>query len=413
MRKKILISAYACDPKSGSESAVGWTIANALADQFEVWVITRANNRPSIESIDARAQLKNGINWVYYDPPRWLTFWKRGPFGVHLFYLIWQLGAAKKAKVIVREHGIQIVQHATFVVYWMPSFMYKCAVDFIWGPVAGGDAAPRQFYMSLGVRGLAGEVFRDLVRWAASWNPWITKCQSASKLIICATNKTADRLRTPTKAIKLVIPQIYLSDDDFALIESLKISGTSDQKFIFTSAARLIPWKGIQYSLRAFAATFSDKGGCEYWIVGDGGWRKHLEDLAIRLGVSDKVKFYGWKSREETLRLIACSQAFVFPSLHDSGGFALLEAMALAKPVICLDIGGPGMNVTKDCGIKIPLKNPEQVARDLSEAMLNLWAHPHIRERLSKSAAEHVRLRHSMRALRDHLNFAYSKLIGL
>lgn len=410
MRKKILISAYACDPRTGSESAVGWTIASAVADQFEVWVITRANNRSAIESADPPGHLNSGIHWVYYDPPKWLTFWKKGPFGVHLFYLIWQLGAAKKAKAIVRANGIQVVQHATFVVYWMPSFMYRCGVDFIWGPVAGGDAAPRRFYMSLGIRGLAGEVFRDLVRWVASWNPWVAKCQSTSKLIICATNKTADRLRTPTKAIKLVVPQIYLSDDDFRLIESLKTRVAIGQKFIFISAARLIPWKGIQYSLRAFAAAFSDKADCEYWIVGDGGWRKYLEDLAVRLGIRGKVKFFGWQTREETLRLMAGSQAFVFPSLHDSGGFALLEAMALAKPVICLDIGGPGMNVTKDCGIKIPLKDPDQVTRDLSAAMLDLWAHPHVRSRLSESAVEHVRSHHSMQALKDHLNFAYRKL---
>ena len=46
---KILISAYACEPDKGSEPGVGWNWAKQISRFHEVWVITRKNNRPSIE----------------------------------------------------------------------------------------------------------------------------------------------------------------------------------------------------------------------------------------------------------------------------------------------------------------------------------------------------------------------------
>ena len=43
--------------------------------------------------------------------------------------------------------------------------------------------------------------------------------------------------------------------------------------------------------------------------------------------------------------------------------------MAGGKPVVCLDLGGPGLHVDEDCGIKIPAVNPGQATRDLAAAL--------------------------------------------
>jgi hypothetical protein len=42
---KVLVSAYACEPNRGSEPEVGWQWIQQLARFYEVWIITRANNR--------------------------------------------------------------------------------------------------------------------------------------------------------------------------------------------------------------------------------------------------------------------------------------------------------------------------------------------------------------------------------
>ena len=50
----------------------------------------------------------------------------------------------------------------------------------------------------------------------------------------------------------------------------------------------------------------------------------------------------------------------------------ILEAMALGRAVICLDLGGPAVRVTNETGIKIPARHPRQVELDLAEAMRRL-----------------------------------------
>ena len=60
--------------------------------------------------------------------------------------------------------------------------------------------------------------------------------------------------------------------------------------------------------------------------------------------------------------------------------------MAAGKPVICVDLGGPGMHVTEDCGVKVAPLAPEQVVRDLAAALERLYTDEGLRLRLGKAA---------------------------
>ena len=58
---KILLSAYACEPNKGSEPGVGWHWALELGYLgHDVWVLTRANNRPAIEAEQNRKNPASG-----------------------------------------------------------------------------------------------------------------------------------------------------------------------------------------------------------------------------------------------------------------------------------------------------------------------------------------------------------------
>ena len=76
LRPRVLLSAYACEPVKGSEPGVGWNWVRQLSQFAEVWVLTRANNRNSIEAAIAEHPLPH-VHFVYYDLPRWMSFWKR------------------------------------------------------------------------------------------------------------------------------------------------------------------------------------------------------------------------------------------------------------------------------------------------------------------------------------------------
>ncbi len=129
----------------------------------------------------------------------------------------------------------------------------------------------------------------------------------------------------------------------------------------------------------------------EYWILGDGPERKALENLSANLGVDKRVKFFGALSRSEVLQQLGNCHVLVHPSLHDSGGLVCLEAMAAGRPVICLDIGGPALQVNDQTGIKVSAKHPQQVVLELAQAMTELSKDESKRTRLGVAAQEQVR----------------------
>jgi len=177
-------------------------------------------------------------------------------------------------------------------------------------------------------------------------------------------------------------------------IEQLSANGVEDDyppRII--SIGRLLHWKGFHLGLRAFAR--ADLPGTEYWIVGDGPERRRLQTLAEALGVENRVRFWGYLSREETLAKLVQCQILIHPSLHDSGGGACLEAMAAGLPVVCLDLGGPAVLATKETALAVPAISPEQASHDLADALERLAKDPALRLRIGEAAQEKVKREYS------------------
>jgi glycosyltransferase involved in cell wall biosynthesis len=106
--------------------------------------------------------------------------------------------------------------------------------------------------------------------------------------------------------------------------------------------------------------------------------------------VAGSVTFWGVIPRWQVLEKLAECDVLLHPSLHDSGGWVCLEAMAAGRPVVCLDLGGPALQVTEDTGIKVPATSPEQVVSDLAAAMMQLAEDPDLRIRLGVAARQRV-----------------------
>src|SRR5690606_4537604 len=104
----------------------------------------------------------------------------------------------------------------------------------------------------------------------------------------------------------------------------------------------LLDWKGLELALTAFAAASKAHDRLRLTVVGSGPDRARWKSLARDLGVDSKVTWLDWMSRDRLADVYASHQALLFPSLRDSGGMVVLEAMAHGLPVVCLDAGGPG-----------------------------------------------------------------------
>jgi glycosyltransferase involved in cell wall biosynthesis len=332
-------------------------------------VITRSNNRQDIDAFLALESLPN-VHWIYFDLPRWASFWKRGVRGLRTYYHCWQLGAYLKARRLHRNIRFDLAHHVTFGSYWMPIFLPLLPVPFVWGPVGGGESAPRVLRKALSVRGRIYESARDLGRKLCEMNPMVRLTARRSALALATTAETEQRLRALGCKNTSVLPAVGLPAAELQKLAAIPIP--NGDTFRVVSLGRLLYWKGFDLGLRAFARFHSSCPNSEYWILGDGPERERLERLAKSLDIGDNVFFCGAISREEVLEKWADGHVLLFPSLHDSGGWVSLEAMAAGRPVICLDLGGPALQVTADTGIKIKPENPEQVVEDLARALTTL-----------------------------------------
>ena len=81
---------------------------------------------------------------------------------------------------------------------------------------------------------------------------------------------------------------------------------------------------------------------------------------------------------------------FVYPSLHDSSGNAVLEALSFGLPVVCLDLGGPAQIVTPDAGAIVSTagRDTTQVAAAMAAEILRVLSSPELLKELSHGAVD-------------------------
>lgn len=385
---KVLMSCYACEPGKGSEPGVGWNWALQAARVAEVWVLTRANNRPAIEAELARHPDLN-LRFVYHDLPHWIRFWKRGQRGVNAYYLLWQITAIPKVRRLHKRIGFDLGHHVTFCSIRFFSPLSLLDIPFIWGPVGGGERGPTRFYRTLGKRGIIQEIARDFSILATRVDPLVRLTARNATVVLTTTETTKNALPSSVGAKCLVAPAIGLSQSEMTELSSFDRRAPGES-FRLLYVGRLVPWKGVHFAIEALAHCTANGQPVTITVVGDGPDLARLETIAHRLGVSNRVVFVGSQPRTEVLRLLKEHDAFVFPSLHDSGGFAVLEAMAAGLPVICLDLGGPALAVTADTGFRVSASTPRQVVKDIAKAIAYLRDNPDARRQLGEAARRRV-----------------------
>lgn len=407
---KVLLSAYSCEPNRGSEPGLGWSVAQELAKYHEVWVLTRPDeSKEAIEAELSRNPVPN-LHFVYFTLPFWQDSLRWGQSGaMQLHYYLWQIQAYFVARKLHRQIGFDVVQHVTFVRHSTPSFLSLLPIPLIWGPVGGGESAPLAFWQDFSLKARLYETARAAFRWLGERDPFVHLTARKSAAVLAATHDTAQRLqRLGAKEVSVMAEAcLYLEEID--RLAQVPMPANSPVRFI--SMGRLLHWKGFHLGLRAFAqANLQD---AEYWIVGEGSEQERLQELAAQLGIAPQVRFWGRLSRPETLARLAECHALVHPSLHDSGGWVLREAMATGRPILCLDLGGPGVQVTPQTGIKVPAHTPDQAVRDLALAMQQLASDPNLRQQMGIAGQQLVRQAYAWETRGQFLTDLYEKLAGL
>ncbi len=145
---------------------------------------------------------------------------------------------------------------------------------------------------------------------------------------------------------------------------------------VVAMVARLHEEKGHPFLLRALARIRPAFPGLRLLLVGEGEERARLQADVEGLGLADAVRFLGY--RADVYDVMALADVLVLPSLAESFGFVLAEAMALGVPVVATDTGG-APEVVGEAGVIVPKGD----AQALADALATLLGDPGARSRLA------------------------------
>ncbi|MGB0562638.1 MAG: glycosyltransferase [Spirulinaceae cyanobacterium] len=406
---KILISAFACEPGLGSEEGIGWNTVVEAAKRHEVWVLTRGFCQHSIAPYLAQNPIPN-LQFIYFEPFGWTEDWKGRQGFLTLHYYLWQLWAYFVGRRWHQRVQFDAVHHITYGRYWNPSFLSFLPLPFLFGPVGGGESAPWAFRASFSRRGRLYEWVRDLARTLGECDPFVHLTARRSRVALGSTVQTAARLRRLGAKTVDVFSVVGLSAAEIATLGQVPPPPVAPIRLV--SVGRLLHWKGLHLALQALAQVVrqTPKLPLDYWIIGRGAEQDRLEALAQELGLGDRVRFWGALPRPEVMQRLGECHALVHPSLHESGGFVCAEMMAAGRPVICMDLGGPAVQVTAETGRVIPAKNPKQAIAALAAAMTELAQDPDLCQTLGRAGQKRIRDLYDWSVKGEYLSQIYQEI---
>jgi glycosyltransferase involved in cell wall biosynthesis len=385
---KVLLSAFECEPERGSEFAVGWNWALGLGRAgHDVTVLTRRRSKEAIER-DLAQRERMALRFIYHEVPETIRWEKRG--GLHLHYMVWQWQAAKIARALLQQERFDRVHHVTYAGLRGPSFMGRLGIPFVFGPVGGGESTPWRLRFGYHLPDFFFDGLRDLANLAVRF-----------RLLMAGTFRSATSIYVTSSETRNLVPpalrekahiELAIGIDQNDMQEAPLVLSEDPAEYRILYAGRFLDYKGMYMGLPAFAQLLRICPNARLTMVGDGPRRRSYRRLADRLGISRNIEWLGWQPHPEMNAIYALHHVMLFPSLHDTGGLVVLEALRMGLPVVCLKLGGPGTIVTPECGCPIEAtgKSQKEVIRALAD-MLSLLSDPSAREPLARAAPERAR----------------------
>ena len=382
--KTILATAYAVNPYKGSEDGMGWNALYQIARFQKVIAITRENNQTNIEKFmkENPDPVFERMQFLYFDLPKWARFWKRKNKGALFYFWMWQ----RAIPGFVKNQNIQfdIAHNLNFHNDWTPSFLHRLKVPFVWGPIGHHPRIPSQYLQPYH----RFNQWKDSVIWIikkAFWqfSPGLRATINKADHILCMNNSVPKVIDLSNKKYS-IIPSV--ATEDYGYEKSNK-----GNKFQLISAGRLVPLKGFDLSINAFADFLSTdlerKNNSELLIIGSGPEKTYLQQLSRDRKIETNVRFIDWMERKSLIELYKTSSIFIFPS-HEGAGMVVAEALSFGLPVICLKNAGPGEFINDDCGFAILQQDYKNTIIDLSKAITVLYKSPQLLEKMSQSARD-------------------------
>ena len=379
----VLFSLFSCNPNKGGEPGRSWNWAISCAETgHQVHCLTRASAKEEIDVALQQISLPN-ITFHYINVPKWVEFFKKfHPIGMYLYYLVWQRFAYLRAKKLDITFHFDVIHHVSWGSLQMGTQMWRLDKKLIFGPVGGGQLAPKAFkkyfmseWRSEVIRSWVSKVFLLL-------NPHVKKTLKKANLVLAEnsdTYKMAEKFGA--KNIQLFLDS-GLAKGGYPTQYPQK---EPSKKLKMLYVGRLFPRRGIKLVLEALS-TLPPTTNFSLTILGGGDLEGFIPQWITELQLEEKVVWEGQVPWESVKAAYLSHDVFIFCSLRDSFGSQLLEAMIYGLPVITLDHHGAGDFIPDSAGFKIPVTTPEETSNLIAESVEKMHENSHLRIEMGKEA---------------------------
>ena len=245
-------------------------------------------------------------------------------------------------------------------------------------------------------------------------NGFFEEVRCRSDYIICISEKVRQTvikyLKTDpnrTSTVHICIQSKLCTPDVINTSDCLGKLGINQRPYMFYPA-NFWPHKNHRMLLTAFNIFLSRHPEYELDLVFTGALDKLQEDLknAVKsIGLSERVHFLGFVSREQLAAVWEGCEFLIFPSLYEGFGIPLLEAMAFGKPVVCSnttslpEVGG-------EAALYFDPRNPAEIVKCIEQIVYNVPLREEMKKRGSQRASEFK----TENMVRNYLDILYSAI---
>lgn len=189
-------------------------------------------------------------------------------------------------------------------------------------------------------------------------------------------------------------------------LESKRTLGLKNDVPVIGAIGRLVWQKGFEYLIRAAPEILKKCPEARFLIVGEGPLKNKLILTGEKLNVADRIIFTGFRS--DIKEILASIDVLAMPSLLEGLPMVLLEAMAMAKPIVATRIDGV-IEVLENSktGLLVPAKN----SHALAEAIVGILNDKAKANFFGQNAREAAKEKFSVKKMVEQIELAYEKLL--
>lgn len=231
--------------------------------------------------------------------------------------------------------------------------------------------------------------------------------------VVCNAQAVADirMKREKTKSDKIVVIPNGIDTNRFdpARLSSITRNhlDLSQEDFLIACVGNFRPEKDHDNLVHAVAAIKNEIAGVKFLLIGQDPKQKEIEALVQELGLEDYFVFTG--PRQDIPEVLSVVDAFVLPSRSEGMPRALMEAMAMALPVVATDAGGTVELIENYIsGIIVPKKNPDALAVGLMKVISDAS----LRRRIGPAARERILTEFSLNSMVDRYISFYQAMVA-